>query len=134
MPQISKVEHDHDIKQVSRLDDLRPATEKSITKVVPIIDQKSGQTDLTSTMDAARRSGLSAIRQARSLSGSSDKTEDQEAIDRLEASARSASEETALAAKESLKRQIKKKRADIKTSDRSIQKADRIRKNVMLSC
>ena len=133
MPQISKVEHDHDIRLVSRLDDLRPATEKPITKVVPIIDQKSGQTDLTTTMDAARRSSLSAIRQARSLSGSSDKTEDQEAIDKLEASARSASEETALAAKESLRRQIKKKRADIKTSDRSIQKADRIRKNVMES-
>lgn len=131
MPQISKVEHDHDIKQVSRLDDLRPATEKPITKVVPNIDQKSGQTDLTATMDSAMRTSISAIRQARSLSGSSDKTEDQEAIDRLEASARSAYEETALAAKESLRRQIKKKRADIKTSDRSIQKADRIRKNVM---
>ena len=84
-------------------------------------------------MDAARRAGIAAIRQARSLSGSSDKTEDQEAIDRLEASARSASEEAALASKESLKRQIKKKRPDIKTSDRSIQKADRIRKNVMES-
>lgn len=131
MSQINKVERDHDIKQVSRLDDLRPATEKPITKVVTNIDQKSGQTDLTATMDAAQRTGLSAIRQARSLSGSSDKTEDQEAIDRLEASARSASEETALAAKESLKRQIKKRRADIKTSDRTIQKADRIRKNVM---
>ena len=131
MPQISKVERDHNIRQVSRLDDLRPATEKTIIKVVPIIDQKSGQTELTATMDAARRSGLSAIRQARALSGSSDKTEDQEAIDILEASARSTSEDTALAAKESLRRQIKKKRADIKTSDRSIQKADRIRKNVM---
>ena len=98
MPQINKVERDHNIRQVSRLDDIKPATEKSITKVVPIIDQKSGQSDLTATMDAARRTGISAIRQARSLSGSSDKTEDQEAIDKLEASARNASRESASAA------------------------------------
>lgn len=131
MYQISKIERDHDIKQVSRLDDLRPATERSITKAAPQLKDNSTIADQTAVIDAARRTGVAAIRQARSLSGGSDKTEDQEAIDRLEASARNASEEAALAGKETLRRQIKKKRADIKTSDRSIQKADRIRKNVM---
>jgi hypothetical protein len=37
MPQISKVERDHDIKHVSRLDDLKPATEKSISMATPHI-------------------------------------------------------------------------------------------------
>lgn len=129
MSQINKVERDYDIKQVSRLDDLRPATEKPITKATPQIKDNSTIADQTAVVDAARRAGVAAIRQARSLSGSSDKTEDQEAIDRLEASARNASEEAALAGKESLKRQIKKKRPDIKTNTRSIQKADRIRKS-----
>ena len=129
MSQINKVERDYDIKQVSRLDDLRPATEKPITKATPQIKDNSTIADQTAVVDAARRAGVAAIRQARSLSGSSDKTEDQEAIDRLEASARNASEEAALAGKESLKRQIKKKKPDIKTNTRSIQKADRIRKS-----
>ena len=129
MSQINKVERDYDIKQVSRLDDLRPATEKPITKATPQIKENTTIADQTAVVDAARRAGVAAIRQARSLSGSSDKTEDQEAIDRLEASARNASEEAALAGKESLKRQIKKKKPDIKTNTRSIQKADRIRKS-----
>ena len=129
MSQINKVERDYNIKQVSRLDDLRPATEKPITKATPQIKDNSTMTDQTAVVDAARRAGVAAIRQARSLSGSSDKTEDQEAIDRLEASARNASEEAVLAGKESLKRQIKKKKPDIKTNTRSIQKADRIRKS-----
>ena len=129
MSQINKVERDYNIKQVSRLDDLRPATEKPITKATPQIKDNSTMADQTAVVDAARRAGVAAIRQARSLSGRSDKTEDQEAIDRLEASARNASEEAALAGKESLKRQIKKKKPDIKTNTRSIQKADRIRKS-----
>ena len=129
MSQINKVERDYDIKQVSRLDDLRPATEKPITKATPQIKDNSTIADQTAVVDAARRAGVAAIRQARALSGSSDKTEDQEAIDRLEVSARNASEEAALAGKESLKRQIKKKKPDIKTNTRSIQKADRIRKS-----
>ena len=40
MPQITKVERDHDIKQVSRLDDLKPATEKSVSKATPQIRGK----------------------------------------------------------------------------------------------
>ncbi|MBR1906243.1 MAG: hypothetical protein IJ819_07265 [Clostridiales bacterium] len=118
--------HISDIKQVSRLDDLRPATEKPINKASNLIKNGSEQ---ASAIDTAERSGVSAIRQARMLSESSDRQEDQEAIDKLEASAQTASGDAATAAKESLKRQIKKKRPDIKTSNRTIQKADRIRKN-----
>lgn len=128
MSQISKVERNHDIKQVSRLDDFRPVTEKSITKATPQLKDNSTVADQTAVIDAARRAGVAAIRLASSLSGSSDKTEDQEAINRLEASARNASEEAALATKESIKKQIKKKRPDIKMNNRTIQKADRIRK------
>ena len=118
--------HISDIKQVSRLDDLRPATEKPINKASNMIKNSSEQ---VSAIDTAGRTGVSAIRQARMLSESSDRQEDQEAIDKLEASAQTASGDAATAAKESLKRQIRKKRPDIKTSNRSIQKADRIRKS-----
>ena len=118
--------HISDIKQVSRLDDLRPATEKPINKASNLIKNGSEQ---ASAIDTAGRSGVSAIRQARMLSESSDRQEDQEAIDKLEASAQTASGDAATAAKVSLKRQIRKKRPDIKTSNRSIQKADRIRKS-----
>ncbi len=118
--------HISDIKHVSRLDDLRPATEKPINKASNMIKNGSEQ---VSAIDTAGRTGVSAIRQARMLSESSDRQEDQESIDKLEASARTASEDAATAAKESPKRQIKKKRPDIKTSNRSIQKADRIRKS-----
>lgn len=129
MSQINKVERDHSLRQASRLDDLRPATEKLISKATPQIKDKSALAEQTAVIDAARRAGTTVISQARSLSGSSDKSEDQEAIDKLQASARNAAEETALAAKESLKRQIRKKKPDIKTNIRSIQKADRIRKS-----
>lgn len=118
--------HISDIKQVSRLDDLRPATEKPINKASNLIKNGSEQ---ASAIDTAGRSGVSAIRQARMLSEASDRQEDQEAIDKLEASVQTASGDAATAAKESLKRQIRKKRPDIKTSNRSIQKADRIRKS-----
>ena len=69
--------------------------------------------DQTAVVDAARIAGVAAIRQACALSDSSNKTEDQEAIDRLEASARNASEEAALATKESIQKQIKKGQAAI---------------------
>ena len=120
--------HISDIKQVSRLDDLRPATEKTINKASNLIKNSSEQ---ASAIDTAGRSAVSAIRQARMLSGTSDRQEDQEAIDKLEASVQTASGDAATAAKESLKRQIKKKRPDIKTSNRSIQKPDRIRKSTV---
>lgn len=129
MSQINKVERDYSLRQASRLDDLRPATEKLISKATPQIKDKSALAEQTAVIDAARRAGTTVISQARSLSGSSDKSEDQEAIDNFQASARNAAEETALAAKESLKRQIRKKKPDIKTNIRSIQKADRLRKS-----
>ena len=129
MSQINKVERDHNLRQASRLDDLRPATEKPISKATPQIKEKSALAEQTAVIDAAQRAGTAVISQARSLSGSSDKSEDQEAIDKLQASARNAAEGTALAAKESLKRQIRKKKPDIKTNIRSIQKADRLRKS-----
>ncbi len=131
MSQINKVERDHSLRQASRLDDLRPATKKPISKATPQIKDKSAIADQTAVIDAAQRAGTAVINQARSLSGSSDKSEDQEAIDKLQASARNATEQTALAVKESLKRQIRKKKPDIKTNIRSIQKADRIRKSAI---
>ena len=118
--------HISDIKQVSRLDDLRPATEKPINKASNLIKNGSEQ---ASAIDTAGRTGVAAIRQARMLSENSDRQEDQEAIDKLEASVQTALGDAVTAAKESLKRQIRKKRPDIKTSNRSIQKADRIRKS-----
>ena len=92
-------QHIFDIKQVSRLDDLRPATEKPINKASNMIKNSSEQ---VSAIDTAGRTGVSAIRQARMLSESSDRQEDQEAIDKLEASAQTASGDAATAAKESL--------------------------------
>ena len=138
MPQISKVERDHDIKQVSRLEDLKPATEKSVSGATPQIRGKpqinETQQNLQTSANAARRASIAAIRHAKTISESSDKNEDQEAIDKMEVSARNAAADVAKAAldtKDSLKRQIRKKRPDIKnTKDiksnvRTIHKADR---------
>ena len=138
MPQISKVEREHDIKQVSRLDDLKPATEKTVSKAIPQIRGKPEIQDtsqaLTSSMNAAKQASIAAIRHAKTISDSSDKSEDQEAIEKMEASVRNAAADSAnaaLVAKDALKRQIKKKSPDIKnTKDikngtRSIRKADR---------
>ena len=138
MPQISKVERDHDIKQVSRLDDLKPATEKSISMATPHIRGKpqinETQQNLQTSANAARRASIAVIRHAKTISDSSDKNEDQEAIDKMEVSARNAAADAAKATldtKDSIKRQIRKKRPDIKnTKDiksnvRTIHKADR---------
>ena len=140
MPQINKVEREKDIKQVSRLDDLKPATEKTITKVqnkpTVKVEQMEATIDdaSTATFKAAQMASIAAIRHARTFSEESDKTEDQEAIDKLEASGRTAISDAtnaALDAKESLRRQIRKKRPDIKntkdikTGTRTISKADR---------
>lgn len=138
MPQISKVERDHDIKQVSRLEDLKPATEKSVPRATPQIRGKpqinETQQNLQTSVNAARRASIEAIRHAKTISESSDKNEDQEAIDKMEVSARNAAADAAKAAldtKDSIKRQIRKKRPDIKnTKDiksnvRTIHKADR---------
>ena len=140
MPQITKVERDHDIKQVSRLDDLKPATEKSVSKATPKIRGKPQKTEITqqgnamTPIDAARRASIAVIRHARTISNSSGDVEDQEAIDKMEVSARNAMMDTAdatLIAKDSLVRRIKKKSPDIKntkdikSSVRTIRKADK---------
>ena len=138
MPHISKVERDHDIKQVSRLEDLKPATEKSVSMVTPQIRGKpqiiETQQNLQASANAARRASIAAIRHAKTISESSDKNEDQEAIDKMEVSARNAAADAAKAAldtKDSIKRQIRKKRPDIKNTKniksnvRTIHKADR---------
>ena len=112
MPQISKVERDHDIKQVSRLEDLKPATEKSVSRATPQIRGKpqinETQQNLQASANAARRASIAAIRHAKTISESSDKNEDQEAIDKMEVSARNAAADAAKAAldtKDSIKRQ-----------------------------
>ena len=76
MPQISKVERDHDIKQVSRLDDLKPATEKSVSMATPQIRGKpqinETQQNLQTSANAARRASIAAVRHAKTISDSSD--------------------------------------------------------------
>ena len=136
MPQISKVVRDKDIKQVSRTEDLKPAKDKAVPKTVPKITEskeRPGNQVLSAQMNAARRAGVAAIRHTRTITADSDQSEDQEAIEKLETSARNAAADSAdasLAAKDALKRQIKKKRSDIKnTKDiksgtRTIRKAD----------
>ena len=133
MSQINKVERDHDIKQVSRLDDLKPATEKTISNNIshiPNTEQRIGSA-VSTTGDVARQASISAIRHTRAITESNNKQADQEAIDRLEASAK----ESAFASEETLRNQIKKKKPsikntkDIKTSTKTIRKADRSVKN-----
>ena len=136
MPQISKVVRDKDIKQVSRTEDLQPAKDKAVPKTVPKITENKERLDnqaISAQMNAARRAGIAAIRHTRTITGNSDQSEDQEAIEKLETSARNAAADTAdaaLDAKDMLKRQIKKKRPvikntkDIKSGTRTIRKAD----------
>ncbi len=143
MPQISKVVRGKDIKLVSRTDDLKPATEKPITKVIPKIQNKTQvkaeieetilDQPLYAPFEAAKQASISAIRHANTLSSSSNKSEDQEAIDQIESSAGNTASDTveiALATKDSVKRRIRKKAAnirnqkDIKSGTRTIRKAD----------
>ncbi len=51
MPQISKVVRDKDIKQVSRTEDLKPATEKTIKKDIPKIQNKAKLKDVAEVAD-----------------------------------------------------------------------------------
>ena len=136
MPQISKVVRDKDIKQVSRTEDLKPAKDEAVPKTVPKITENKERPSnqaLSAQMNAARRAGVAAIRHTRTITGNTDQSEDQEAIEKLETSARNFtadSADAALDAKDALKRQIKKKRPsikntkDIKSGVRTIRKAD----------
>ena len=136
MPQINKVEREKDIRQVSRLEDLKPATEKTITKVQnnPQVKETVIDDTASATFKAAQRASIAAIRHTRSMTEESDKTEDQYAIDKLETASRGAISDATYAtldAKDSIRRQIRKKRPDIKntkdikTGTRTISKADR---------
>lgn len=143
MPEINKVNRSKNIKQISRIEELKPATEKTVTKVIPKIQNEAS---LKADMDnqivdqfvntpftAAKQASISAIRHAQTLSSNSDKTEDQEAIDKIESfggNAVTGTVDTALNTNGSIKRRIKKKRPDIKnkkdikTETRTIRKAD----------
>ncbi len=127
----------HTVKsKIQSIEDLKPAKEKAVPKTGPkITEAKETPVNqaLTAQMKAAQRAGVAAIRHTRTIAGNSDQSEDQEAIERLEASARNAAADTvdaALDAKDALKRQIKKKKPDIKnTKDiksgtRTIKKAE----------
>ena len=143
MPEINKVNRSKNIKQISRIEDLKPATEKTVTKVIPKIQN---ETSLKAEMDkpiveqpintpftAAKQASISAIRYAQTLSCNSEKTEDQDAIDKIESFSKDAATDTAdivLTTKDSIKKWIKKKtpdiknKKDIKTETRTIRKAD----------
>ena len=107
MPQINKVEREHDIKQVSRTEDLKPAKEKPVAKAKPQIQSKrrikeasdikeqSSSVPLNTPLKAARRASISAMRHAKTISDSSNKPENQEAIDKLETTARNTAADTA---------------------------------------
>ena len=143
MPEINKIVRSKNIKQVSRIDELKPSEEKPISKVIPKIDSKVptkvntedtiiGQ-PLNTPLEAAKRASVAAIRHTKTLSDSSDKQADQEAIDKIESftgDTLSDTAETTLIANNSIKRQIKKKnldiknKKDIKKGTRSIKKAD----------
>ena len=136
MPQINKVEREKDIRQVSRLEDLKPATEKTITKVQnnPQVKETVIDDTASATFKAAQKASIAVIRHTRSMTEESDKTVDQYAIDKLETASRGAisyATSATLDAKDSIRRQIRKKRPDIKnTKDikigtRTISKADR---------
>ena len=143
MPEINKVDRSNNIKLVSRIEELKPAMEKPITKVIPTIQSKTQVNNtieettvdhpLNTPFEVAKQASISAIRHANSLSGNSDKQEDQEAIDNLESGTKyvvSESTEIAWAAKDSIKKQIRKKTSDIrnrkviKTNTRTIRKAN----------
>ena len=131
---------------MSRKEDLKPAKEKPIAKVKPQIQSKrqikesssctnqSRNFPLNTPLKAARRASVSAMRHTKTISNSSNKPEDQEAIDKLETSVRNTAADTidvTIDAKDSIKSRIKKKShdikntKDIKTGTRTIKKADR---------
>ena len=138
MPQINKIVRGKDIKQVSRTDDLKPATEKTITKAVPLvqvkqqidIEQKESLIDqqVNTPFKAAQKASIDAIRHTKTLSESSDKSSDQEDIDNLESSALNTVSDVSEIVTH--KKTINKRHADIrnskdiKTSERTIKKAD----------
>ena len=77
MPQINKVEREHDIKLVSRTEELKPAKEKFVAKAKPQlqtkrqikenseITEKNRSVPLNTPLKAARRTSVSAMRHAK---------------------------------------------------------------------
>lgn len=143
MPEINKVNRSKNIKQISRIEDLKPATEKTVTKVIPKIqnemslkaemDKTIVEQPINTPFTAAKQASIAAIRYAQTLSCNSEKTEDQDAIDKIESFSKDAATDTAnivLTTKDSIKKRIKKKtpdiknKKDIKTETRTIRKAD----------
>jgi len=143
MPEINKIYRSKNIKQVSRIDELKPSEEKPITKVIPKIESKTqikANTEnsvigppVNTPLEAAKKASIAAIRHTKTLSESSDKQADQEAIDKIESftgNTLSDTTETTLIAGDSIKRQIKKKslvirnQKDINKGTRTIKKAD----------
>ena len=143
MPEINKIYRSKNIKQVSRIDELKPSEEKPITKVIPKIESKTqikADTEnsvigppVNTPLEAAKKASIAAIRHTKTLSESSDKQADQEAIDKIESftgNTLSDTTETTLIASDSIKRQIKKKKLvirnqkDINKGTRTIKKAD----------
>ena len=143
MPEINKIYRSKNIKQVSRIDELKPSEEKPITKVIPKIESKTqikADTEnsvigppVNTPLEAAKKASIAAIRHTKTLSESSDKQADQEAIDKIESftgNTLSNTAETTLIASDSIKRQIKKKnlvirnQKDINKGTRTIKKAD----------
>jgi len=94
MPEINKIYRSKNIKQVSRIDELKPSEEKPITKVIPKIESKTqikANTEnsvigppVNTPLEAAKKASIAAIRHTKTLSESSDKQADQEAIDKIE--------------------------------------------------
>ncbi len=143
MPEINKIYRSKNIKQVSRIDELKPSEEKPITKVIPKIESKTqikADTEnsvigppVNTPLEAAKKASIATIRHTKTLSESSDKQADQEAIDKIESftgNTLSDTTETTLIASDSIKRQIKKKnlvirnQKDINKGTRTIKKAD----------
>ena len=144
MPQINKVVRERNIKQVSRLEDLQPAKEKITPKAIPKVQSKVDlkveqretivNDSTTASFKAAQKASIAAIQHAKALTESSDKTEDQEAIDKIESTGRNAvfdTHDVVSDVKDSVRQQIRKKRPDIKntkdikTGTRTIRKADK---------
>lgn len=117
------------------LDVLKKTEDRPISKITPYSNSKQENSAVnnvtTPVFQAARQVGIDSIRHTMNLNEESEKREDQEAIDRLEASSKTA----ALDAKEALRSQIRKKKPhikntkDIRSSTRTIRKADRAVKN-----
>ena len=152
MAQINKLMRDRYIKQVSRKRNKKPAGDKINPQVVPkvqhktkdLIEQKETIVNNTPPLpfQAAKKATIAAIRSTKNISESSDKPEDQEAIERIESFGKdviSDTTDTVLETNHFIRHQIRKKRPDIrntkdiKTATKTIKKADKTVKSTTAS-